>query len=166
VTDARRNRMASETLIQCDINRVRLRSCASESADSIAEITPPFSLEFTEPKWKALGIRRDHLIIEVGVLIQSFDSSADKKLVFRFNCTFQLEYQLRNGFVPTEEQMSAFAKKYGVFNSWPYVREMFQSLMQRMGLNPPVLPLLRVAPFNLSSDNQSTKKRKRGRSAR
>jgi preprotein translocase subunit SecB len=53
--------------------------------------------------------------------------------------------------------MDAFADRFAVFNAWPYMRETIQSITQRMGFNPPPLPLLRLVPPNIKASPQKTK---------
>ncbi len=43
-----------------------------------------------------------------------------------------------------DELFEAFAKVNGVYNSWPYLREVVQNTFARMALPPIVLPVYRV----------------------
>jgi hypothetical protein len=133
------------------LESIRLRSCRSESAELPDQLTGPFTLNFGDPIGRAIGISGPHLVTEAAIDLESFDSSEKKKLVFRCSGTFQLEYHMEDGFVPTKEEMDAFAQTFAVFNSWPYIRETLQSITQRMGLNPPPLPLLKLVPPDVKS---------------
>ena len=144
--NAEHEKKASEVMLRCELERVRLRSCMSESAPDESALKSPFTLSFNKPSSNVIGLQGPHLVTESSVLIESFDSSEEKQLVFRFGCAFQLEYHLDDDFKPNAEEMQAFAEAYAVFNAWPYVREALQSLTQRMGFSPPPLPLLRIIP--------------------
>jgi hypothetical protein len=160
VGDPQREAAASLVLSHCELERVRVRSCIAESGETIADLKSPFSFALSDPKGRSLGIIRNHLVVEITVAIESLDSAEEQNLVLRFGCVFQLTYHLHDKFVPTEEQMEAFADKYGVFNSWPYVRETFQNLSQRMGLSPPVLPLLRIDGGHSQKGDARSRKRR------
>lgn len=165
VRDAERIRLAHQVLPYCELSKLRLRSCISESTEDVNALTPPFSMEISDSTAHSLGIREDHLVAEVSVTAESFDSSAEKKIVFRFGCIFHVYYYLQKGFTPTNEQANAFAEDYGVFNSWPFIRELFQTMMHRMDLSPPALPFLRQRrPPALPLVKVAAKKRKTDKS--
>lgn len=58
--------------------------------------------------------------------------------------TYRIHYRLPEGMVPTQRDVDEFAQHNGLFNAWPYLRELVSSLSARMGLPLPPLPLLRV----------------------
>lgn len=144
-------------LLNCELESVRLRSCNSDSAEFPSDLVNPFTLKFRDPVGRAVGIRGPHLIAEATIDLESFDSSEQKNLVFRCSGIFQLEYHLEDEFRPTQDEMDAFADRFAVFNAWPYMRETIQSITQRMGFNPPPLPLLRLVPPNIKASPQKTK---------
>jgi hypothetical protein len=43
-----------------------------------------------------------------------------------------------------EKLLTAFAKVNGIYNAWPYLREIVQTTCARMSIPPPVLPVYRV----------------------
>lgn len=61
-------------------------------------------------------------------------------------CTFEVDYQLREGFEPSPEQVKAFKDGNVIFNCWPYFRQYLQESVQRMGYPPVTAPFLRVQP--------------------
>jgi hypothetical protein len=68
--------------------------------------------------------------------------------VMSFACGFRLEYDLKQDpdSEDREESLTAFAELNGLFNAWPYVRELVQSTTTRMSLPPLVLRVLRLSP--------------------
>jgi len=58
---------------------------------------------------------------------------------------FELRYKLPRGFTASRDELTSFAQTNGVYNAWPYWRELIQNTFARMNLPPVVLPLLRVA---------------------
>lgn len=58
---------------------------------------------------------------------------------------YALIYGVPDGVSCSSEAASLFARKNGVFNSWPFFRELAQSLSCRMGFPAVVLPLLRLS---------------------
>ena len=51
-----------------------------------------------------------------------------------------------------EEFITAFAEVNGPYNAWPYIREIFQTTVSRMGLPALILPLYRVGSEDSKSD--------------
>jgi hypothetical protein len=64
--------------------------------------------------------------------------------VVSVNCTYTVDYQLRESFEPSIKQIKAFKDGNVIFNCWPYFREYLQESVQRMGLPPLTAPFLRV----------------------
>ena len=71
---------------------------------------------------------------------------AKKQTVVSLECTYAVDYQLREGFEPSPKQVKAFKDGNVIFNCWPYFREYLQNSVQRMGFPPLVAPFLRVQP--------------------
>jgi hypothetical protein len=59
---------------------------------------------------------------------------------------FDLLYELPKAKDFSAAALSHFANVNGVYNAWPYWRELVQSITVRMGLPPVVLPVFRIAP--------------------
>jgi len=60
------------------------------------------------------------------------------------HATFELHYSLPEGFQTTAQQLDEFARFNGVFNVWPYWREVVQNSFVRMGFPPVTLPVYRL----------------------
>jgi hypothetical protein len=71
---------------------------------------------------------------------------AKKHTIASLECTYAVDYQLREGFEPSPKQVKAFKDGNVIFNCWPYFREYLQESVQRMGFPPLVAPFLRVQP--------------------
>ena len=55
---------------------------------------------------------------------------------------FNISYSV-NGDAPiTKDELSSFGRLNGVYNAWPYIREIVQNLFVRMALPPLVLPVM------------------------
>ncbi len=66
--------------------------------------------------------------------------------LFEVACRCAVEYALKEGYTPSQEDLDAFKDANAVFHCWPYFRELVQNLAMRMGLQIPPMPLLRLAP--------------------
>jgi hypothetical protein len=55
----------------------------------------------------------------------------------------ELRYRVPKDFGATREELQAFAADNGVFNAWPYFREIIQTTSARMELPPILIPLYR-----------------------
>jgi hypothetical protein len=60
--------------------------------------------------------------------------------------TFLVSYAAENLTGLGPENFSSFGALNGVFNAWPYWRELLHNLTLRMGLPPFVLPVFRIGP--------------------
>lgn len=71
---------------------------------------------------------------------------AEKQVLLRMRCTFQLEYMLNQGMPEgAESDLSAFTATNSMVHVWPYYRELVQSTTWRMGLPPFPLPLFKLS---------------------
>lgn len=68
--------------------------------------------------------------------------------VFELSCHYVLDYRFAVSGGPEGDErntyLGAFANVNGIYNVWPYFRELVQSVTSRMGLPPLVLPVYRV----------------------
>jgi preprotein translocase subunit SecB len=62
------------------------------------------------------------------------------------SATFQLTYEGENIRNIEEDKRLAFANVNAVFNAWPYLRELVQSISGRMAIPALVVPLLKILP--------------------
>jgi hypothetical protein len=70
------------------------------------------------------------------------DSDADP--VLQVFAEYHVVYRLPEGTACDNDLAQAFSGKNGVFNAWPFFRELSHSLVARMGIPAIVLPLFRM----------------------
>ena len=135
----------SALIAKCQLKHVRLHRClASLEAESEA-LTQPFKLRALYNSI-AGEIVDQRLPIQVQFSFESFDASKEETVLFKIECAFDLDYELEPKYQPTAESVEAFKNGNAIFNSWPYARECVQTITAKMALQPPPLPLLRIAP--------------------
>ena len=78
--------------------------------------------------------------------------AADKPVVVSIRAGFELRYHLPEGMQPDVEDLNAFAEINGVYNVWPYWREVVQNTFARMSLPPVTLPLYKVSSLKKALD--------------
>ena len=91
---------------------------------------------------RALDDKSAEILVSLQIGIQRQDSDKPWALLAS---TIRLVY----GFsapTPAQADLDAFAKVNGVYNAWPYLREIVQSTTMRMGIAPLMLPMFRVGP--------------------
>lgn len=66
---------------------------------------------------------------------------AKKDFVLKIACVFRLRYSSNEPL--TEDFLEIFRKRNVPLNTWPFFRELVQSITQRMNLPPLTLPLLK-----------------------
>jgi hypothetical protein len=67
-------------------------------------------------------------------------TGSKKDFALKISCTFALTYSSKQAL--SEEFIKIFTARNVPVNSWPYFRELVQSMTQRMNIPPLVLPLL------------------------
>lgn len=105
----------------------------------------------------ATGTKYDHdedsasLIVRVRARVELHElhGAGDKagRPVVQIKAIFRLTYQLPENPPPEEmkeELFSSFAAVNGVYNAWPYLRELVQSTTARMGYPGILIPLYRI----------------------
>ena len=61
-------------------------------------------------------------------------------------CRLEVDYDLNEGYIPSQEEIEAFRQGNAIFNCWAYFREYVQSSVARMNFPPITLPFLRMVP--------------------
>jgi hypothetical protein len=84
-----------------------------------------------------------YVVARVDAKVNSAEEPKAEPLV-SVSVAFELKYRLPQGFRVSKEELQAFAAVNGVFNAWPYFREIIQSATARMNLPPIILPLHRA----------------------
>jgi hypothetical protein len=112
--------------------------------DTVASITGKLGIRIAHTATARLAPDRG-LLTEVAFIHRIFPEGDEHTDLFKLDCIVQLTYSLDEGYTPTETEIEAFSTANAVFNSWPFFREITQTVMQKMGLPPiPTLPFLRL----------------------
>jgi hypothetical protein len=143
--------------MRTDLREIRLVSVEARSLARFSEITgpPQISVDFEPERASVAGDSlyvRTKFVLEVVRSDEKGDATTDE--IFGFNCIFEAQYDLEEGFAPSQEQIEAFRKGTAVFNSWSFFREFAQNMTVRMGYPAPPVPFLRLVP-----KSDSTKER-------
>jgi hypothetical protein len=78
--------------------------------------------------------------------------------------TFELHYRLPKIDQFSMRDLSRFSNVNGVYNAWPYWRELIQNVSVRMGLPPLILPVFRISrPRNQNGGLRTTSARQEKR---
>jgi len=135
---------ARELTSKSELRRVRLRRCLAELQGEEDQLQSPFGLAHSHNT--TASIIDTVLRIEVTFNFQGFDNSDGKVSLFSISCSFDLDYEIPAEYRPDQAALNSFKDGNAVFNCWPYARECVQSITAKMGIKPPPLPLLRIAP--------------------
>jgi len=132
----------SEVVPRLEIRDIRLTglSCQLITAPPLDQ---PVNVEMGH-KVKADPIAEDSLGVKVrfNLAVKGTGEAAPEYLTI--SAVFQLTYQGADVKAITEEQRLAFANINAVFNAWPYLREIVQSISGRMSIPSLVVPLLKL----------------------
>lgn len=91
--------------------------------------------------------QKNRITVKAKFGVEGSDSTGNEpRTILRIHASFLATYALEpsdSGTI-TPEQTDAFGKVNGLFNIWPYWRELVQSITTRMALPPLTLPVLHV----------------------
>lgn len=102
-------------------------------------------LEIESTQQHAFDEKSSLLAAEVAFRVRVTGAGDDAKPIVHFEAVFSLMYRMR-AIPPPEDRkraFDAFVSLNGLYNAWPYLRELVQSTAGRMGLPPVVLPVFR-----------------------
>lgn len=109
------------------------------SAVAIKHAAPEVAAQFDS--------QRKRIEVKAKFGVEGSDSTGNEpRTILRIHACFLAIYALEpsdSGTI-TPEQTDAFGKVNGLFNIWPYWRELVQSITTRMALPPLTLPVLHV----------------------
>jgi hypothetical protein len=122
------------------LNDVVVREITAKRYDKLdGELQPQLSDEYqvvSHEENKLEILCRHHL-----------EAASSETRIAEIHIDLILAYDLAAGDPFNDSDLSAFANANGAYNSWPFIREMFNSLTLRLGLPAFVLPtLLLVSP--------------------
>ncbi len=125
-----------------DVRLARAKFAADRPAIALREPIE-VSMDF---KAKRIEDTPAQLVVEVSFRLTGLkkQNPSKSRTTVCIECTFEMSYELKAGFNPTPEQVSAFKDGNAIFNCWPYCRQYVQETIQRMGYPPLILPFLRV----------------------
>lgn len=83
------------------------------------------------------------------------EAPVEKRPPFEVEARFRILYRRPADFTPTEDEVNEFLAVNGVFNVWPFWRELTSSVFQRVEIPFPPIPLYRIDP------NKGTAKQKK-----
>jgi preprotein translocase subunit SecB len=124
------------------LTEVRLIELHAKTSIRSPEITEDMMPVFRHWATASTGLKDGLFYVKANLDVRI--GSEDKPQVVSVKIQYELEYALPEEFKATRTELNAFAKVNGVFNAWPYFREIVQSATQRMDLPPVVLPVFRV----------------------
>ena len=87
------------------------------------------------------------------------ESAADDEEFLAINVVSELTYRIPKELTVTREALNQFADVNGVYNVWPYWRELVQTTSVRMGFPPLLMPLFRVGRAETPSEGPQTQSR-------
>jgi preprotein translocase subunit SecB len=160
-------RKTPATAEQPDLSTVR-RVAAGAALRSFSVVS--LHAEITEPPEKTAGNHKlaskvsstasfleqqtAEVLVTIHVSIHRKESDPPWAMVAS---TVRLIYSFRDA-TPSSGELEQFAKINGVFNAWPFLREIVQSTTLRMGIAPVMLPLHRIKPMPQKTPQQVSSK--------
>ncbi len=129
----------------CELEGITLQKCTATRAKAGTQFKEPFSVKPVLSNISS-SIQGEQFVVEVEFEYAVWDSSEPPERLFLVDCGFEVGYRIRDTFMPSEAEKSAFSRGTAVFNCWPYAREFLRDITARLGHQAPPLPLLRITP--------------------
>ena len=137
--DLQRARRVIAAVSLVDVRLVELHAKTTIRSEEVTEdMRPVFRHWATAPAGLKDGLFFVRANLDVRIENDSNPSVAAIKI------QYELKYRVPEDFKASRADLAAFAKVNGVFNAWPYFREIVQTATLRMDLPPIVLPVYRV----------------------
>ena len=130
---------------KCELETITLLACNATRGDAGADYNAPYSIRPGVSNVSSSQSDRT-FVVKISFDYDAWDASEPSQRLFQVNCTFEVAYKLREGYIPSDEEKTSFSRATAVFNCWPFAREFFRDMTNRLGHNAPVLPLLHVIP--------------------
>lgn len=89
------------------------------------------------------AVRGDRLLVDLWFQVRG---GGESSFSLEIESTFQVEYSLRPGFLPSAQEIEAFASANALFHCWPYFREFVDACAARMNVPVKTLPFLHLRP--------------------
>jgi len=166
--------LASAIARYVELDDVHLIDVKASLLVAKAEMLQLSVLELELGRSMACSMQKDTQVISVEAKLKADihnQNDGRAKPLLSINCTYVLNYKFMAKGAPEgaelQRYLDAFARVNGVFNIWPYFRELIQSLSARMSLPPIVVPVYRVskeqeAPSSVTEPSKGTTKAKVG----
>ena len=142
--------LAAKVARVVELHWIRLRS-ASLQVDSFDVDQLPPELRFDISHRNSYRLRPDigalDVVVEYRVDILNDVSGASREALVE--AEYQLRYLTPKDFESQAHELKWFAELNGTLNSWPYWREMAQTVLARAGLGSLTLPLWRPTPIRV-----------------
>jgi len=174
VTSADQNereyQLAASVAQHVTLKNIYLKAISAELKESRADIVAAISSKelAASVDWRASHeFDENELVLTVKLDV---NIRVGQKPHILMTCSYLLEYGLDSA--PPgdlrDDLLEAFSKVNGVYNAWPYLREIFQTTCARMSVPPPLLPIYRVVrPFKApKSDGSQTEEPSRDQPVR
>lgn len=110
----------------------------------LSEITPTMPKLVVYPPMFRASFSEKTRILYCGVKLGLHMPGKGEKPCASVTAEYSLFYKLDDGVPCSEDVAVEFAGRTGVFNAWPFFRELAFSMGARMGLPPFVLPLFKL----------------------
>jgi hypothetical protein len=145
--DPKRVEAACQFQINADLQSLKLLDCSTETGQerTLPEGQLRLSLQL---ETSVLDCIEGSARFAVKMVVCGDPKDADdepSRHLFKVACRYAVEYSLKPGFCPTQEQLDAFKEGNAVFHCWPYFRELLHNMTMRMGLQVSPAPFLRLA---------------------
>ncbi len=86
----------------------------------------------------------DAIVVLTGLDLKASPTTEAEEPKLTIKSVFELRYSVPADLETSQESLDRFGRLNGVYNAWPYFRELVQSVLTRMGLPPLTIPLLKT----------------------
>jgi hypothetical protein len=137
-------RAARKLISVVQLTEVRLIELHTTNRLNLSHEIPSVTIE---PSFKATasveGTPGKFLVL-ASLDLQVKASEGENQPLVRIRAKFELRYRVPSDYPLMRMELAAFARVNGIYNAWPYFREIVQNITGRMGLPSLILPVYRI----------------------
>ena len=136
-----------------DFTSIYLESCSfRRSSDALEYESVQAHISHEEVVLNELNNAFDS---RISICLKVIPKDEDRKEVVYIEAKYILSYQLKSKKGISSEDILAFCRMNGLFNAWPFWRELVSNMAYRGDLPIPIMPLMKFVPPETSKTKKT-----------
>jgi preprotein translocase subunit SecB len=126
-----------------ELKDVQLISCKCHQTPKAATGKKTYNINYSAKV--ETDKKKGHVVVLPEFYFEAFSEAETREPVILIDASFVLAYKINDFKGLTKRGFEQFANLNGIYNAWPYWRELVQNIIVRMGLPSLSIPVFRIA---------------------